>query len=261
MPEEFPIIAAGVASSGANAQLNPWIALGSCLIGALLGDSLLYTIGYHFGHNLVKAHPRLARLLHAEREAKMEKLINQHGLKVLFLARFMVGDSGGGLSEHWHPADLVQEVPAVRRVLRDGSGELFLFGLSYLFGENVKTWIRDGQKSVYRVSSSGVVLVGLLIFFIRRKRAREVGRAAGVDGAEQSYHSHLGQSSRPRTLGASTAAEINGKRNSQAGFRVVRQPPTARPRCSDRRTTGCRRGDGAAFEGGLRWAKTVDTGF
>ncbi len=91
VPEEFPIIAAGVASSGADAHLNPWLALGACLIGALAGDSMLYTIGYHFGHNLVKAHPRLARLLHAEREARMEQLLNRHGLKVLFLARFMVG--------------------------------------------------------------------------------------------------------------------------------------------------------------------------
>ena len=66
LPEEIPIIAAGVASSSSVGHLDPWPALLSCLIGALLGDSMLYAIGYHFGHNLVKAHPRLAHLLHAE---------------------------------------------------------------------------------------------------------------------------------------------------------------------------------------------------
>ena len=46
----------------------------------------------------------------------MEQLINQHGLKVLFVARFMVGIRGAGLSEHRHLAHAVSQVPAVRRV-------------------------------------------------------------------------------------------------------------------------------------------------
>ncbi len=88
LPEEVPIIAAGVASS--LGKLNPWIALAACLAGALCGDSMLYLIGYQFGRNLVRAHPRLAHLLHAEREAKMEEYINRYGLRVLFGARFLV---------------------------------------------------------------------------------------------------------------------------------------------------------------------------
>src|SRR5580698_11039762 len=88
LPEEVPIIAAGVASK--MGTLNPWIALAACLAGALCGDSMLYLIGYHFGRNLVKAHPRLAHLLHAEHEAKMEEHINRYGMRVLFVARFLV---------------------------------------------------------------------------------------------------------------------------------------------------------------------------
>src|SRR5580698_7611600 len=75
LPEEVPIIAAGVAAS--LGKLNPWMALAACLVGALLGDCVLYGIGYHFGHNLMRAHPRLGHLLHAEREAKMERLVDR----------------------------------------------------------------------------------------------------------------------------------------------------------------------------------------
>ena len=89
IPEEIPIVAAGIASSVGT--LNPWGAFVCCLIGALAGDSVIYVIGYHFGHSLVTRHPRFAHLLHAEREAKIEEMIRRHGLKVFFLSRFMVG--------------------------------------------------------------------------------------------------------------------------------------------------------------------------
>ncbi len=199
VPEEFPIIAAGVASSGANATLNPWIALGACLIGALMGDSVLYAIGYHFGRNLVKAHPRLARLLHAEREAKMEQLINRHGLKVLFLARFMVGVRA--------PVYLslgILRTPFRKFLLFDAfcatAVVCFFFGLSYLFGENVKIWIRDSEK-VFTGIVIGVVLIGLLIFWIRRRRHRA---AAGenVDAARPANHATVDVPSKNGRVGA-----------------------------------------------------------
>src|SRR5690242_7179388 len=89
VPEEVPIIAAGVAS--ALGKLDPWAAFASCLVGAFLGDCVMYAIGYHFGHNLIKDHPRFASLLHAEHEARVQKKIREHGFKIIFLSRFLVG--------------------------------------------------------------------------------------------------------------------------------------------------------------------------
>src|SRR5690349_12116149 len=89
IPEEVPILAAGVLSS--NGKLEPWLAFASCLGGALIGDCVMYSIGHYFGHNLLKDHKWFAKLLSAEREEKFEFLIRRHGLKVLFVARFMVG--------------------------------------------------------------------------------------------------------------------------------------------------------------------------
>ncbi len=47
----------------------------------------------------------------------------------------------------------------------------FFFGLSYLFGENVKTWIRDSEKVVTGVVA-GAVLIALVVFWLRRRRQR-----------------------------------------------------------------------------------------
>src|SRR5574340_672203 len=77
LPEEVFIIAAGAAS--AQGVLNPWIAFAVCLGGGLLGDCLLYWIGYHFGRSVIRDHHWWARLVHPERGAQVERLIDDHG--------------------------------------------------------------------------------------------------------------------------------------------------------------------------------------
>ena len=123
IPEEVPIIAAGIASSVGS--LNPWWAFLACLVGALLGDSVLYAIGYHFGHSLIIRHPRFAHLLHAEHEARIEEMIRRHGLKVFFGARFMVGIRAG-LPDSRHLADVVPPLRADRCFLRSLRGGVIL---------------------------------------------------------------------------------------------------------------------------------------
>jgi len=58
IPEEVPIIAAGVLSKQ---TLNPWLALASCFIGAVLGDMVMYGIGRKFGRRLLANRVRRER--------------------------------------------------------------------------------------------------------------------------------------------------------------------------------------------------------
>ncbi|HTU26841.1 MAG TPA: DedA family protein, partial [Pirellulales bacterium] len=165
LPEEVPIIAAGVASSVG--KLNPWIALAACLAGALCGDSMLYVIGYHFGRNLVKAHPRLAHLLHAEREARMEKYINLYGLRVLFVSRFLVGVRAPvylslGILRHPFRRFLLFDAFCASAVVG------CFFGLSYAFGDKVAAWIRSSEivfTIVVVIAAVGI----LLAWWLRRR--------------------------------------------------------------------------------------------
>ena len=89
IPEELVVITAAWASY--YKELNPWLAFLSCLAGALCGDCLLYALGYHFGHGILREHSYFGRFLRPDRELYVEQLIKRHGFKVLFGARFLVG--------------------------------------------------------------------------------------------------------------------------------------------------------------------------
>jgi membrane protein DedA with SNARE-associated domain len=92
LPEEVAIVFAGVRS--AHGELLLPAAFAACLLGALVGDAVMYGIGRRFGHSLTRRHPKFAKLLHADREEYFEQAIRRHGFKVLLVSRFMVGVRG-----------------------------------------------------------------------------------------------------------------------------------------------------------------------
>src|SRR5215212_8763382 len=89
IPEEAAIVIAGVLS--AQGHLVPGVAFAACLAGAVVGDSFMYAIGYHWGHGLFTSHPRFAKLFASENEEQFQKAVEAHALKVMLLARFLVG--------------------------------------------------------------------------------------------------------------------------------------------------------------------------
>ena len=145
LPEEVPIVAAGIASSVG--KLNPWWAFFSCLLGALGGDAVLYAIGYHFGHSLITRHPRFAHLLHAEREAGIEQMIRRHEVKVFFLSRFMVG-----VRAPVFLAAGVLRIPFYRFLIIDAFCATtvvgLIFGLSYAYGDRLTNLIRQSDSMI-----------------------------------------------------------------------------------------------------------------
>lgn len=167
IPEEVPILAAGVLSS--KGMLNPWIAFSSCLIGALIGDCLMYSIGHHFGHNLLKDHRWFAKMLSADREEKFEFLIRKHGLKVLFLARFMVG-----IRSPVYLSAGILRVGFVRFLLMDLLCATVVvglfFSLSYAYGERIVNLVRDAELWLTLVVVGALLAFGGWYYHRSRKR-------------------------------------------------------------------------------------------
>ena len=96
IPEEVGIMAAGVwAADGA---MNFWLGLAACLFGCIVGDSIMYYIGYRFGKSVLREHPMVTGFLTPEREKQIEQLIRRKGWIVLFTSRFMVGVRGRPIS-------------------------------------------------------------------------------------------------------------------------------------------------------------------
>lgn len=168
IPEEIPIVFAGWAA--ATGILNPWLAFACCILGAVLGDCIIYSIGYHFGHNL-RSHRGLARFLHAEREAQVERMIDKHGLKVFFVARFLVG-----LRSSVYLAAGIMRVPFRKFILIDGICATLVisifFWLAFHFAEEIERlmkWIRGAEATLTVVVVLAIVAV-VFIYWRRRRR-------------------------------------------------------------------------------------------
>jgi len=172
VPEEVPIVLSGWAA--ANGQLNPWLALAACLVGALLGDCVLYAIGYHFGHNLLREHRLLARFLKVEREERVERMIQQHGLKVFFLARFLMG-----LRSSVYLAAGVLRMPLRRFLAIDAFCATVViglfYGLSYRYSKEVEklfVWIRGAEMTATVLVVVGIAVL-IFLYWRHRHRRRE----------------------------------------------------------------------------------------
>lgn len=172
IPEEVPVIAAGVASH--HGQMIPWVALLACLIGVLLGDTILYTIGYHFGRNLLNDYHWFSRSLTPEREKKIERLIACHGWKVFLVARLLVFVR----SPVYVTAGILR-IPFRRFILIDAFCAAIVvtavFGLSYAFAAHVDTlwkWIHSSQYAITILVVLAGMVAGTWLYVRRRVRRR-----------------------------------------------------------------------------------------
>jgi membrane protein DedA with SNARE-associated domain len=169
MPEEVAIIAGGaLAASG---KLDPWMTLGALLIGAILGDCVMYFIGYRFGRRILKANRFCAAYLTPEREQRVEVLLVRHGAYVLFFARFLVGIRGpiyitAGILKMPFRKFLLADLVCATVVV-----SLF-FGATFFFGQQIMHVIKEGEGVLTLVVIGAVVLGGggLLWYQLHRKK-------------------------------------------------------------------------------------------
>ncbi|NUQ63662.1 MAG: DedA family protein [Pirellulales bacterium] len=167
IPEEVPVLTAGVMA--AHGQLDVWMAFGACLVGALLGDSLMYLIGYSFGRGVLREHRYWACFVKPEQEVRMEQMISRHGLKVLFLARFLVGLrlpiylAAGILRLRFRRFFLIDLFCASSVI-----GVFFL--LSYHYGQTITGWIRHAEIAASLVAVLALAVAGLFYWRWHRRR-------------------------------------------------------------------------------------------
>ncbi len=169
IPEEVPIVAAGVASRVKDG-LKWYYALPACMVGALLGDSLMYGIGRFFGARILREHPWWSGFLTPERERTIEALIKKHGIMAFFVARFLVGLRSpfyltAGMLRVKYRWFLFADFICASVVIGG------FFGLAYLFGDRITGLIQSVERG-FTVVAILVALVALAViaFFSFRKR-------------------------------------------------------------------------------------------
>ncbi|MEM6330929.1 MAG: DedA family protein [Planctomycetota bacterium] len=168
IPEEAPLILAGVLSRNGTLE-HPSLAFAACLVGAVLGDSLMYFIGRRLGHGYLRKHPRFARFIDPEKEAKFEAAVTRHGFKLVLLTRFLIGVRGPV-----YFAAGAARVPYLRFLLWDAVSATMVvsvvFGLGYYYGEQIAGWVTNVEWALTVLALLGAGAGGVV--FYRQYKAR-----------------------------------------------------------------------------------------
>ncbi len=169
IPEEAPIILAAILSR--NGQMWGPLALTSCLTGVLLGDLVVYFLGYIYGEKVLSL-PLTRRLLTKQREAQIKGYFHRHGYKILLSGRFVPGFRTAA-----YLTAGILKLPTLKLVITDvvaaSFSTILMFGLGYAFADQIQSGIREAQQWV-----TIAIAVGLASWlYIRYEKAR---RRAGL---------------------------------------------------------------------------------
>lgn len=182
-PEEVLVILAGVCSAKQGpVDLNPWLALGSCLIGGIVGDLITYCMGRHWGYGILSGHGWFSKVITPEREAAAEQLFKRHGLKVFFVVRFLPGIRG----PVYMTAGILR-IPLRRFMLVDGLCAVTticgFFFLSYTFADRINVWWSNVRQAEWWVLAilAGSAVVAAAAYLIYRRRTRAAPSDAALD--------------------------------------------------------------------------------
>ena len=180
LPEEVTLIASGLLVHQGRVD---FVAI-SVVCGAaiLLGDSIPYWLGRHYGLKALRIR-WVKRILHPERFALLEERFATHGNWAIFTCRFLPGVRIPG-----YFAAGTLKMPYLRFLLLDGVGVLISVPVSIwlgrLFAEKIET-LESRVSNFHQILSFGVVSL-VLILWVRargRKRDEEVAETSDASRA------------------------------------------------------------------------------
>lgn len=168
VPEEIPIVAAGVLAS--QALVRWWIALPVCLAGVLSGDVVLYWAGRRWGERLLEWRA-VRRVLSPPRAAKLTQGYREHGVKIVVTARHVAGLRAAAFLTAG-----IAWVPFWRFLAADAGAALVgvpvSFGLAYLFADQVQGLLADVRRLERWLVLAVVVAAGAWIGVSAWRRSR-----------------------------------------------------------------------------------------
>ncbi len=175
IPEDVTLFAGGLLAYYGVCDL--WLMILVCFVGVMIGDSLMWFVGRHFGRKILKKR-FFHRLLPDERIALASRKLNHKGSKrMLFFGRFMPGLR----APIYFTAGLLH-VPYVRFLAMDGLAALIsvpLFvGSVYYFGDEldqVVRYIKKVEHGIIFLIIGAVLFLGYRWWRSRRGEPGEAG--------------------------------------------------------------------------------------
>ncbi len=136
IPEELPVITAGILVGHEDTTLRWWIMLPVCILGVVIGDGVLYGIGRFWGTKILNLGWVQRNVVPPEKRAEIEKNLHDRGIAVLLGARLLPG-----IRTPIFIMAGVLRVPFTRFLIADGiyaiPGVNLLFWLAYMLTDQV----------------------------------------------------------------------------------------------------------------------------
>lgn len=170
VPEEIPILTAGVLAH--EGIVRWWIALPLCLVAILLGDTVLYWVGRHWGEHILDW--RLVRhVLTPDREARFISAYRRHGVKIVFAARHLAGVRAAAFLTAG-----IARVPFPKFIAVDAAAALigvpFSFALAYFFADQLWWLLADVHRVERWLAIAAFVVVAGWLAVLAFRRARRI---------------------------------------------------------------------------------------
>ena len=174
VPEDLTLVGAGLLANRHLLRLRDVIVVG--FAGVVSADWIIYLAGRRYGATIV-AHPWLARLFGAARMDAVRHAVERHGVRAVFLARFMFG---------FRMATFLAAgtfgVPAPRFAVAEAAGAAIfvpaMATLGFLFSDRAERVARNVSVVQHWILLAG--LVGLALYLALRALAARSGLAANT---------------------------------------------------------------------------------
>ncbi len=167
IPEDIILVTAGILAS--HTVTNPWVTLGVCMAGVLIGDGIIYFMGFKAGER-IKTLRLFKSLLKKDRDKKIQYWFSKYGDKVIFLARFMPG-----LRMPLFLTSGIYKVPAWKFFLLDGLAAIISVPLwvwlGFLFGSNLEMLEHKMHQLKIGIFSvlGALIIAALIAWFFKKK--------------------------------------------------------------------------------------------
>ncbi len=178
IPEDIPLLTAGYLCHLGKARLAFMIPL--TMVGVLGCDMVLFGIGRRFGDHVLE-HRWTARLFRQATLTATKARFHDHGVKIIFAARFMPG----ARAVLFVSAGIVG-IPWWKFLLTDGSAALIsvptLVFLGWYFGEKSEALLTQVRHAEHYIAAGIIVAtVAAIAFEVYRGRRRRMREAPPVE--------------------------------------------------------------------------------
>lgn len=171
MPEDVILISGGILAQREGGSLLPSIAV--AYVGVIVGDSIMYFLGRHFGHRLLDT--RFGRfILPPARRTKVEAVFAKYGRWTVLGGRFAAGIraavflTAGTMKVPYRVFFICDTIAALASV------PLFIY-LGFVFSQNLDALFALIQRGkLYLLIAGGALAVGYLLYRRFRRSAPPV---------------------------------------------------------------------------------------